>query len=303
MKNGFRVPPLNSLKVFSVVANHESISKAATHLNLTESAVSRQIKNIEENLNLSLFIRRNRRIYLTEEGEILQKCCTKIFTDLHNTLKILSPSDTNEPLVVSCEPTLTMNWLIPNLPKFNELHPDIPIRIFAAGGHIDLSSQRVDIALRRNDFIWNKNYYSEKVCDEFIGPVCSEPHWEKHINTQGSMTILHTKSRFNAWEKWFSSQPEEVRIKNEMIFEHFYLCLQAASSNLGFAITSIYMCSEELKTKRLVSPFPFIKDGSSYYLLSETSITLDPRKEAFYQWTKSEFANIALCRGLVHRSA
>ncbi|MEL0638767.1 LysR family transcriptional regulator [Marinomonas sp. TI.3.20] len=294
MKNGFRTPPLNSLKVFSVVANHESISKAAAHLNLTESAVSRQVKNIEENLNLSLFVRKNRRIFLTEEGETLQKCCTKIFTELHNTLKTLSLSDTNEPLVVSCEPTLTMNWLIPNLPKFHELHPGIPIRIFAAGGDIDLSSERVDIALRRNDFIWNKNYYSEKVCDEFIGPVCSEQHWENHLKTKDSMTILHTKSRSDAWKKWLSSRSEEVLIENEMIFEHFYLCLQAASSSLGFAITSIYMCPNELKAKKLISPFSFIKDGSSYHLLSETSITLDSRKKAFYQWAKKEFANIAL---------
>ncbi|WP_137169544.1 LysR family transcriptional regulator [Marinomonas sp. FW-1] len=293
MTNGFRTPPLNSLKVFSVVAKHESISKAALDLNLTESAVSRQIKNIEENLNFSLFTRRSRRIYLTEEGEILQRCCTKIFTELDNTLKNLSYSDSKEPLVVSCEPTLTMNWLIPNLPKFHELHPDIPIRIFAAGGDIDLSTERVDIALRRNDFTWNRNYFSEKVCDELIGPVCSENHWKIYEKGKSPMTILHTKSRFDAWQKWLSNTPKEtLLIENEMIFEHFYLCLQAATSNLGFAITSIYMCPEELKAKKLMAPFSFIKDGSSYHLLSETPITHDSRKNAFYQWAKSEFANI-----------
>jgi len=292
MNRTVRHPPLNSLKIFSVVADHESISKASKELCITEGAISKQIKNIEHTLELSLFIRKNRRLYLTDEGHVLHQCCKKILLELADTLEKLTLKPVDEPLTISCEPTLTMRWLIPNLPKFQQAHPNIPIRIFAAGGPIDLRISKVDLAIRRNDFVWDSEYCSEKIADEIIGPVCSIEYWKAHKEHQTPPQVLHTKTRFEAWEKWLENSDSSITMASEMVFEHFYLSIQAAASGLGMAIGSLYMCQEELSSERLVAPFGFLHDGSAYHLLSETPINDDERKETFLNWIRQEFSSL-----------
>lgn len=129
---------LNSLKFFYFVAKYGSVTLAAKKLFVTQSAVSKQIYNLEEALNTTLFDRKNKTLVMTEQGEILLSCCHQVFGQLDECLIELSqPKTHNKQLVLSCEPTLSMKWLIPRLSKFKKLGHDFEVVLLTAGGVVD----------------------------------------------------------------------------------------------------------------------------------------------------------------------
>lgn len=141
-----KLPPLNSLRVFDSAARHEAFGRAAQELHVTHGAVSRQIKLLEEALGLTLFERRNRAVFLTDAGRQLLAVTQGLFEQLRAGLAQLQQPDTNAPLVVSCEPTIAMMWLIPRLPDFQRSHPGVQVHLYAAGGAVDFAAQGVDVA-------------------------------------------------------------------------------------------------------------------------------------------------------------
>lgn len=281
----FRMPSLNSLRVFEVAARYGSFVKAADELCVTHGAVSRQIKQLEASLGITLFERRNRAVFLTQQGEALQKLCHAALQELETGIRQLVAEIHKPPLVLSCEPTLAMRWLIPRLPAFYAAHPDIQLLLYTAGGKIDFVSSRVDVALRRNDFDWGAGCFADLVGHEWVGPVCV-PDQASH-----PARLLHSSSRPKAWEQWLadSGQVDLAGIPSAS-YEHFYLSLQAASAGLGMAIASIYMVEEETRQQRLVCPYGFVEDGSSYVLLSAKPLADDDRQVRLLGWLREMFA-------------
>lgn len=284
-----RRPSLKSLAFFDTAAEAGGFSKAAHVLNVTHGAVSRQIRQLEDELGISLFERRNRAVYLTEHGELLFKTTRRMFDDLDHTLRALGELNSCKPLVVSCEPTLTMKWLIPNQSAFNRLHPDIPLHILAAGGSIDLNKQRVDVALRRNDFSWPSSINSLEVAKELIGPVCS-PELSHQFLAETSVPLLQTTRRSSAWADWSRISKRPLSPASTQVYEYFHLSIQAAIAGLGVAVASKYMVKEEIETGRLVAPFGFIPDGSSYFVLAVREFSPDSVEGKFANWVRSEMA-------------
>ena len=281
-------PQLNGLKVFEVTARRLSMVDAANELFITHGAVSRQIKTLELALGVKLFVRRNRRIFLTSKGTELYKTCQDIFFQLDNTIGSITQNDQFKSLVVSCEPTIAMRWLIARLGDFQQQHPEIVVHLFAGGGEVKFAEQGIDLAIRRNDF--DINCFVEPLADEMIGPVCI-PKLGNIILTKA--VRLHAKTRINAWQNWCLQNNQAAEGQNgEREFEHFYLSLEAASAGLGVAIASKFMVEQNLADGRLVAPYGFCKDGSSYCLLSATDFTLDERKMIFLAWLKKQFKAI-----------
>jgi DNA-binding transcriptional LysR family regulator len=196
------------------------------------------------------------------------------------------------PLVVSCEPTISMKWLIPRLGDFYRQHPDLQLHIFAAGGPIAFQRDGIDVALRRDDFTWESTVHAEKVCEEWIGPVCAPALMKRRRIDLSAQRLLHTASRKTAWMNWRRATKTEIGRADSQTYEHFYLSLQAACSGLGVAIGSVYMVQEEIDSGRLVAPFGFVRDGSAYYLLSSMPIENDPRRTAFLGWIREQMRQI-----------
>ncbi|MFZ6746787.1 LysR substrate-binding domain-containing protein [Undibacterium sp. JH2W] len=286
------LPSLNAIRVFEVAARHLSLVKAAEELHVTHGAVSRQIKQLEENLGIELFERRNRAIFLTRAGLSLQGTCTDIMRQLEAGLNQLRQMD-EQPLVVSCEPTIAMRWLIPRLGKFRQLHPELDIHLFAAGGPVDLRHGHIDLALRRNDFAWDANYHVAKVAQELIAPVCAPGLFKQGKPALNQQCLLHTATRPNAWVQWQKLNGQTARGKSRAIYEHFYLSLQAACAGLGVAMASAYMVEDEIRSGQLLAPHAFVPDGSDYVLLSVSPFDEDQRRLAFLQWLQQEFAMTA----------
>lgn len=179
---------LNSLKFFYYVAIEGSVTIAAERLYVTQSAVSRQIKNLEDLLNVALFERKNKSLILTAEGKVLLDCCQHVFNQLdHCVISIKQQKYKSNNLIISCEPTISMKWLIPRMVSFNELNLGFGITLLTGGGPLDFQNQDIDLAIRRNDFAWGDHIFSTKIIDEFMFMVNS--------NQQNASNLLLSSSR------------------------------------------------------------------------------------------------------------
>ncbi len=281
------LPPLNTLRVFEAAARHGSFVRAAQELHVTHGAVSRQIRQLEASLGVDLFERRNRAVFLTPAGAQLQAAAADAFEILTDSIDRIARRATSSALVVSCEPTLAMRWLIPRLSRFQARHPAIQVHLFAAGGPIDFARTGVDVALRRDDFAWPAHVHGVAICEEWIGPVHAP-----QADIAARRRLLHTATRPDAWQAWWRASGT-VRPRGrlpEARYEHFYLSLQAALAGQGTAIASKLMASDDLKDGRLVAPEGFRRDGSGYYLLSDAPIVADSAAGAWLAWLREETA-------------
>lgn len=275
---------LNSLKFFYYVAELGSVTLASTKLFVTQSAVSKQIKNLEECLGLLLFDRVNKKLHLTAEGEVLYQCCQQVFAKLDDCLvELKTQQHKHKQLVLSCEPTLSMKWLIPRLAKFNLLNHGFEIVLLTGGGAVNFQEKSIDIALRRNDFDWGKNIYNEKIIEEYVVAV-------RNPKVEQTHTLLLSTSRSNLWQHINKSKllSNDLLSYDYMQLEHFYLCIEACLAGLGTAIVSIFMIEKEISHNFLELEHPPVADGSAYHLLSDTPFYEDERKVIFKNWLKAE---------------
>jgi len=278
-----KLPPLTAFRYFDIAAETESFVRAAERLHVTHGAVSRQVRLLEESLGIALFERRNRAIFLTPAGRALQGTTQAIFEQLEGAVQRLQQQERDNVLVLSCEPTIAMRWLIPRLPRFHAAHPDLQLHLVAAGGPLDFARSGVDLALRRDDFHWPPALHTLKICDEWIGP----------INNDGSTALdgqrlLHSNTRPSAWPAWLRLSGQQARHSQRSDYEHFYLSLQAASAGLGLAIASALMVRDELGSGQLKAPFGFMRDGSAYHLLSPQPLDDGGKRQRFAEWVIGE---------------
>lgn len=286
----FHLPSLNAVRIFEVAARHLSFVRAAAELHVTQGAVSRQIGQLEEVLGVPLFERRNRAVFLTREGVAFQLTCEQVMATLANGIRAIRRPAPVAPLVLSCEPTLAMRWLIPRLAAFRAHHPEIEVHLLAAGGAIDFQQQHVDLALRRNDFNWGADCHAQWVGQEMIAPVCAPALLDGGKLRLSRQCLLHTASRPDAWQRWGVASGQRVGARQFAHYEHFYLSLQAAGAGLGVAIASLYMVGDELASGRLAAAAGgFVEDGSAYYLLSPLPFEQDRRRQVLLAWFRQQF--------------
>jgi len=290
-----RVPSLGALTAFAAAARHRSFSRAAQELHLTHGAISRAVAQIEERIGVDLFVRRNRRVYLTAAGQRLLKTTTEALDALSHTVEEIHRHDSASPfLTVSCEPSLAMRWLMPRLGEFRAQCPELNVDLRMAGGPIDLLSENCDIAIRRMDFGIHEDYQITTLCSELAGPVCTKDYWEKHINQDlNEANWLHSRTRPNAWDDWKMSRGlEKVIPKNEQHFDHFFYTLQAAQDQLGIAIGSIPLVSDDLTMQRLIAPLGMHLTGYDYALLTLGNPNQDSRITEFSTWLREAIGQV-----------
>ncbi|MEB6480157.1 LysR family transcriptional regulator [Acinetobacter vivianii] len=274
---------LNSLKFFYYVARYESMTIAAERLFVTQGAVSKQLKSLEEMLGFALFIREARKLRLTQQGEILFDCCQQVFQQLDQCLlQLQQQTEIKKNLVLSCEPTIAMKWLIPRLAQFKQLYPEFEVSLLTAGGEIDFTAQNIDLALRRDDFDWGTAVYSEKIADEQMLYVKA-----KHEQSTGNQVFI-SKSRHQLWKQFKRHHQAQLKEMKAVSLEHFYLCIEACLAGLGTTVVSAFMVERELKYHLLQQVASGYADGSSYYLLSAQPFEEDVRKLLLRDWLRDE---------------
>ncbi|MDW6002762.1 LysR family transcriptional regulator [Vibrio mangrovi] len=258
---------LKSFHIFHVAAQSVSFTQAAEVLCLTHGAVSKQIKVLEQYTGQQLFERQGRQMVLTQAGRLLKQYTDVAFQALEEGKERLQQQDPSV-LEISCEPTLTMRWLMPRLDGFFR-ETGIDVRLSTAGGPVRLGRSGLSLAIRRDDFVIDRDYRRTVLVDEWIGPVCTVDYWRQNSQSPERMKRLHTRTRPHAWDDWLSrdNQRNLHSFGQDQHFEHFYFSLQAAADGLGIAMSSYPLIVDELKKGRLIAPYGFLRSGHRYVVL------------------------------------
>ena len=299
-----RMPSLMALRCFEAAARLESFSRAADELHLTHGAVSRAVRAVEEELGTPLFERRNRRVFLNDHGRVLFDGVHAGLAQMAQAADAVRQRVARHALLLSCEPTLLMRWLIPRWGDFQVQHPDITVHLVAGGGAVDWGSG-IDLALRRNDFDWGRSTHSVPLREERIGPVCQpqklaqlfEQAEDGRYQLRADAALLHSKTRPHAWNDWQKNTlnspkayVQKAPAASNLIFEHFYLSLQAASAGLGVAVGPQLLVQDDMAAGRLAAPLGFVADGSQYCLLAPHAWGAGSAQQKLCDWLLQHMA-------------
>jgi len=280
---------LKSLRYFEVCARHRTFSSAAEELLITQSAVSKQIKSLEENLGFVLFERDQKSNKLTVEGRALANYLGSMFEDLQEVIYSINKEKYDEPLIVSSEPTICLKLIIPLVPQI-ERETGISVRILSGGGPIDFRNQSVDLAIRRNDFPIPENIFKKTLCKEYMGPITTREFFESSNRNSDRRPFvkIHSMTRPHAWSDW-QERTGIGGFDGDISYQHHFLALEAAESGQGMAMMSIHMVARLLENDNVVAPFGFSFDHSRYVCLSDRPFETDPRRRAVFEWLEERF--------------
>ncbi|MEE8533201.1 MAG: transcriptional regulator GcvA [Alphaproteobacteria bacterium] len=290
-----RLPPLNALRAFEAAARHLSFTHAAEELNVTQAAISHQVKALEERLGVQLFRRLNRALLLTDAGQAYLPPVRDAFDRLDEATERLFSHDSRGALTVSVLPSVAAKWLVPRLGRFRESHPDIDVRIDANMHLTDFSREDVDVALRYGGGKW-PGLRADRLMTEDFFPVCSPALLEGPVplRTPEDLrhhTLLHDDNRTD-WTVWFLAAGIEGGDPTRGPgFTDSSLVLQAAAEGQGVALGRSALAAVDLAAGRLVKPFDISLPATfAYYLVCPETTAERPKVVAFREWLFGEVA-------------
>lgn len=288
-----RLPSLNGLRAFEAAARHQSFTRAADELSVTQTAISHQIKRLEEQLGQRLFIRRNRRLLLTEAAQELLPAVRTAFDGLNAAVEQLSRSDRSGSLTVSTVISFTTKWLVPRLAGFQATYPEIDVRITASADLVDFNRDDVDMAIRYGHGDW-PGLRVDRLISEDVFPVCSPtlmqgPQPLQRPEDLAHHTLLHVTSYQEDWQVWLTAAGvDSVDHRHGLSFDLAFPALQAAIDGVGVALGRSTMVEADIAAGRLVAPFNVtLPLQAAYYVVSPEETAERPKIKAFRDWLLS----------------
>lgn len=289
-----RLPPLNALRVFEAAARNRSFVAASDELAVTASAVSHQIKALEEYLGLPLFSRSKRKVELTSAGEQYLGMVKQALDEIEIATQRLTSSLGNNLVQISVAPNFLTRWLMPHMSRFQELYPDIELQISASTGLIDFSRSNTDIAIYYGNGEWDdiEAHFLSKV---MLVPVCSPRlmSGKNPLKTPADLrhqTLIYVSKRQWEWEDWLEQAgcPGLVP-KGALRLSSSQLATAAAQEDLGVALADSTLTSREIASGRLVVPFDIQLDTHrAFYLVYRKHRPLTTGMRAFKEWMMNE---------------
>lgn len=296
-----RIPPLNPLRVFEVVARAQNLTAAAQEMHVTQSAVSRQIATLESYLGVELFRRERHGVTLTRAGESYAAQILPAFEAIAGATERLVKSTSQGALRVRTYTTLSAKWLIPRLPDFKQRHPNIDVRITNAIPDVDFDRDGVDLAIQFGDGRW-PHKVSELLFRDEIEPVCSPRYLTEHAPHRSKLAallghrLLVSHYRRSDWDDWLAAAglAEHAAATERMVFSSSVLTWQAALDGLGIAIGQKALLMQELDSGQLVRPFarPLLRD-KGHFLVSPEVQRPSKKVSAFRDWLLETAASSA----------
>jgi LysR family glycine cleavage system transcriptional activator len=293
-------PPLKAVRYFESAARHLSFSKAAEELNVTHSAISHQIKALEEWIGQPLFERTGRALRLTEAGRQFLPPVRSAFRQLSDAADDLRQANRGGPLTVSVLPSLASKWLVPRLYDFRAKHPEIEVRISATDRVEQIGQGGIDIAIRYGRGRW-PGVETELLLQDDLFPICSpallngdaplkEPSDLQHFNLLNDSTW--EAARFDFWHQWLAQAGVTgLELKGGFSFNYSNLLVQAAVDGLGIALGNTLLAGDDLKAGRLVKPFDItISLDTAYYIVYGRDALKRPKIRVFRDWLVDQIA-------------
>ncbi|GKW47794.1 LysR family transcriptional regulator [Halomonas sp. NCCP-2165] len=266
------LPTLTSMQCFEASARHLSFTRAAEELSLTQSAVSKQVAQLESMLQNPLFRRVRKRLQVTPEGSLYLTEVRKILSQVEMSTRYMqSYGGENEVLNITTMPTFGARWLIPRLNGFRFRHPTTYLNISNRVEPFDLEEDRIDVAFFFGHGAWPKAECL-RLFDEEVVPACSPDIIpQEGLNDPLALTrmvLMQNATRPEAWHDWFQAQGCYTEHSyHGPKFDTFYMALRAARAGCGVALVPRFLAEEELTKNQLAIPWSFsLKSRGSYYL-------------------------------------
>ncbi|MDO9625198.1 MAG: LysR substrate-binding domain-containing protein [Pseudomonas sp.] len=274
MDKNRRLAPLYALRAFEAAARHGSFTRAGEELAITQSAVSRHVRTLEEHFACRLFERRGRSLQLTEPARMLLPGLREGFDALERACTTLRADDTI--LRLKAPSTLTMRWLLARLSRFRLQNSDIEVQLTSAWmdvDKVDFLHEPFDCAVLLSSGGFNEEWGSVLLFDEWLIPVCApeavqDGPWDL-ARLQGA-ELLHPTPDRRDWRQWLQAMglADCVALKGGQVFDTLELGMVAAARGYGVSIGDLVMVAEDVAQGRLGLPWPCaVPSGSSYYLV------------------------------------
>lgn len=290
------LPPLNALRAFEAVARLGSLGAAGRELHVTHGAVSRQLRLLEDDLGVALFVREGRGLRLSEAGRQLQEAATAAFARLRESASTLRRGSAAGALVLGCPASLLARWMIPRLDRLRADLPGLTLHLSAQEQGFDSALSGLDAALLVGEPPAPREWRVFDLAAERIGPVLSSrhPHFDALSHAAPARLLeeplLHTTSRPQAWPTWARQHgldPAHLHLATG--FEHLYYLLEAGVAGIGVAIAPQPLVADDLASGRLLAPWGFSETTGRWWLVTARGNT-DARIEALAKWLQGEFA-------------
>jgi LysR family glycine cleavage system transcriptional activator len=287
-----RLPSLNGLRAFEAAARHLSFTLAASELNVTQTAISHQIRRLEEELGIRLFVRQNRALALTPEARDYLPGVRAAFNDLRLATDRLLRKDDDKVLTVSTLASLAAKWLLPRLSDFQEQHPGIDVRITTSTSLVDFQRDNVDAAIRYGRGQWPGLRADWLMADELF-PVCSPSllRGDKPLRRPEDLRdhpLLHTSNaNSDDWRLWLTAAglPADIAKHPGITFDMIFMTIQAAIDGIGVAMGRTSYVRDDIAKGRLVVPFKIaLPTDAGFYLVAPEGRREAPKLTAFRQW-------------------
>jgi LysR family transcriptional regulator, glycine cleavage system transcriptional activator len=300
------IPRLDLLHSFEAASRLLSFTLAGEELFLTQSAVSRQIQQLEVHLGVQLFERHHRALALTDAGKLLRRSVVDTLERLRDTTTLLRANaktqNTSSLVSVTTTPSFASLWLIPRLSHFTAAHPNVDVRISATFDVLDLDRSQVDFAIR---FCGIDDKLGMPLFAETVLPMCSPKLVKAKSNPlrKPADLIHHTLLAVDApyttnltmdWEPWIQVMKlEKLTMKNTLHFSHYNDAVSAAIDGQGVVIGRLPLLAEHIKSKQLVAPFrASAASRRGYYVIGSDAAVNNPHAQDFLRWINAEAAQV-----------
>ncbi len=290
------LPSIGALVAFESAARHLSFSRAAAELHLTQGAISRQVRELETRLGLSLFERINQRVFLTDAGESYRQEVARILAGLAAaTERTMASAGGAEVLNLAVLPTFAARWLVPRLPTFLADHPQATVNFTVRNEAFSFADASLDAAIHFGEPTW-PGAICDFLCIEEVYPVAAPTLRDRfgltNIAAIPRAPLLHQSSRPTAWADWFTAEdlPTASAYRGSR-FDQFSMIAEAAVAGLGVALMPSFMIEAELASGRLVllTERP-LNAGKSYWFVYPEAKVRSRLVRSFGDWLKAEAA-------------
>ncbi|MEI4473373.1 LysR substrate-binding domain-containing protein [Frigidibacter sp. MR17.24] len=288
MIKGRMIPDASALQAFAAAARHLSFTRAAVELGRTQSAVSRQIRDLEDQLGLRLFDRIRQRVVLSDAGRrMLPEAEALLDAAERMTLRAIGGRDIAGALVVAVLPGFGARWLVPRLPGFLARHPGVRVTLHTRAAPFDMEAEGVDLAIHHGQPAWPAGVCSYLCRDEIV-PVAAAPA------ALSAVALLHLEARPRLWPDWLAAGGIAREGWAGHRFDDQALLIEAALAGLGAALLPRYLIETELAAGRLavLDPRP-VASAEAYWVVLPEGKAADPLGLAFRDWLGAQVSSAA----------
>ncbi len=289
-----RLPPMAALRAFDAAAQLLSFKDAAAQLYRTPSAVSHQIRRLEEDLGAALFHRKPEGLQLTDVGREYHRSVGEALERLGEATARLRREHGERPVTISLFPSLAVRWLIPRLPDFRREYPDVEIELVSSVRHADFESGAIDAAIRFGKGGWSGLRCDPLMVEERL-PVCSPalaagPPPLQAVADLAHCVLLHNGAHPGEWAQWFADAGVEgMAADRGPVLDASNEVLAAAVNGLGVALGRRPLVEADLEAGRLIAPFDIsARSEGRYWLVAPEATAEQPALAAFRAWLRAQ---------------